>query len=76
METDVNIVIVLTISCADPGIIYSYLPIEIAIGFSTGSRSLKSDEANGTVTVKVNKVKNCYIVLASAATVDVTDMSH
>ena len=47
------IIVILTISCADPGIIYSYLPIEIAIGFSTGSRSLKSDEANGTVTVSV-----------------------
>ena len=45
------IIVILTISCADPGIIYSYLPIEIAIGFSTGSRSLKSDETNGTVTV-------------------------
>ncbi len=27
--------------------------VEIAIGFSTGSRSLKSDEASGTVTVSV-----------------------
>ena len=47
------IIVILTMSCADPGIIYSYLPIEIAIGFSTGSRSLKSDETNGTVTVSV-----------------------
>ena len=34
-------------------ILYSYLPVEIAIGFSTGNKSLKSDEANSTVTVSV-----------------------
>ena len=36
------------VMCGSSDIIYSYLPIEIAIGFSTGSRSLKSDETNGT----------------------------